>query len=99
MKHFFFSESGKAYLTREYVEHERSTYCIAAENETYATLVRRALVFHGLQRRDKSKAQKAALKSGRHDHPTAGRVRTEEEKKRIGDAVRQARREKAGRIS
>jgi hypothetical protein len=96
MKHYLFSERGKNYLLSEYVEKERSTYDIAAENLTYANLVRRALVHHGLYRRDKSQAQKAALKAGRHDHPTQGRSRTPEERQRIGEGVSRARRGNGG---
>jgi len=93
MKNFFFSERGKSYLLSEYVEKERSTYDIAAENLTYANLVRRALIHHGIEARDKSAAQKAALEAGRHTHPTEGRVRSPEERQRIGEGVSRARRE------
>jgi hypothetical protein len=99
MKHFFFSERGKSYLLCEYVEKERSTYDIAAENQTYANLVRRALVHHGLYRRDKSQAQKAALKAGRHTHPTEGRPHSSEVRQRIGEGVSRARRENRGNSS
>jgi hypothetical protein len=99
MKHYLFSERGKTYLAREYLENQRSTYDIAEENLTYANLVRRALVHHGLQRRDKSQAQRSALRAGRHQHPTEGRARTPEERKRIGEGVRLARRGNSGGTS
>jgi hypothetical protein len=99
MKHFFFSERGKSYLLCEYVEKERSTYDIAAENRTYANLVRRALLHHNIEPRDKSAAQKAALEAGRHTHPTEGRARSAEERKRIGEGVSRARRGNSGGTS
>jgi hypothetical protein len=87
MRDFLFTPAGKVYLQEEYVEKERSTYDIADERRTYANLVRRALVFHRLKLRDKPNAQKAALKKGRHPHPTKGRTRSEEERARISEGV------------
>lgn len=83
MKDWLFTSEGKAYLQSEYVDKARSTYDIAAERGTYANKVRRALVAHGYRLRDKSKAQAAALASGRHAHPTKGRTRSDEERDNI----------------
>jgi very-short-patch-repair endonuclease len=41
----------------------------------------------GIKSRDKSKAQKVALEEGRSEHRTAGRKRSEEEKKKISEGV------------
>jgi very-short-patch-repair endonuclease len=93
MKDFLYTRLGKLYLEEEYVQKERSTYDIAKERGTYANKIRRGLVFHGLPLRDKCNAQKAALKSGRHFHPTRGRQRTPEERQRISESMAQAWRE------
>jgi hypothetical protein len=82
-----FDGQGKAYLGAEYVANRRSTYDIAAELGLYANLIRRALIKHGYELRDRSAAQKAALDSGRLSHPTAGRERTDEERTSIGSSV------------
>lgn len=87
MKDWLFSEPGRQYLLAEYVTAERSTYSIADEKQTYANLVRRALLHHGIPLRSKADAQRAALKSGRHASPTAGRARTDEEKDHISAGV------------
>ena len=88
MKDWLFTSEGKAYLQGEYVEKNRSTYDIAAERGTYANKVRRALLAHGFRPRDKSRAQAAALASGRHAHPTKGRTRTDEERDNIRDGLK-----------
>jgi hypothetical protein len=87
MKDWLFGAAGREYLLAEYVTAERSTYAIADEKGTYANLVRRALLRHGIPLRDKSAAQRAAVKSGRHASPTAGRERTDEEKANISAGV------------
>lgn len=87
MNDYLFSAAGKAYLLREYAAAERSTYDIAKERGTYANLVRRALLHHGILPRSHADAQRAALKSGRLRHPTEGKPRCEETRRRIGDGV------------
>jgi hypothetical protein len=54
---------------------------------TYANKVRRHASKIGFQFRNRSEAQALALSSGRIEHPTAGRQRTEEEKIKIGQSV------------
>jgi len=83
VRDWLFTSEGKAYLQVEYVEKARSTYEIAVDRGTYANKVRRALIAHGIRPRDKSKAQAAALASGRHAHPTRGRTRSDEERDNI----------------
>lgn len=75
------------YLRREYVDKQRSTHDIAKEWSTYPNKIRRELIKFGISLRDKSKAQKAALKSGRSDHPTEGRSRPSDVKEKISDAM------------
>jgi hypothetical protein len=65
-RHFLFSGEGLAYLQEHYIKDEKSTYKIAEDLKVYANVVRRALKYHGLQRRTKSDAQKVAIKTGRH---------------------------------
>ncbi len=81
------SEQGKAYLQEEYVNKNRSTYDIAKELNTYPNKVRRALIEHEIDLRDKSTAQKEALKSGRHSHPTEGTKRKQVTKNKISSTV------------
>lgn len=87
MKDWLFGESGRQWLLAEYVAAERSTYALADEKGTYANLVRRALLHHGIPLRSKSDAQRAAVKGGRHVSPTAGRERTDEERASISAGV------------
>lgn len=83
-------ELTKAYLAEEYGRKERSIHEIAEECSTYPNKVRRALIKHGLHLRDKSEAQKVAIKSGRHPHPTKGKHRDQATKNRIGESVAKA---------
>lgn len=87
MKDFLFSESGRTYLLEEYGRKERSTYDIAKELDVYPNRVRRALIHHKIQLRNRGEAQKAALESGRHVHPTEGRKRTEQERTSISEGM------------
>jgi hypothetical protein len=54
---------------------------------TYANKVRRHAAKIGFVFRNRSEAQSMALATGRIEHPTAGRQRTEEEKIKIGQSV------------
>ena len=63
-----------------YNDKNKSTYEIAKQLETYPNKIRRTLIKHGYELKDKSAAQKAALNSGRSLHPTAGKKRTEQQK-------------------
>ena len=70
-----------------YNEQNQSTYQIAKALETYPNKVRRTLIKHGYELKDKSAAQKAALESGRSSHPTAGKTRTDAEKIAISQSL------------
>lgn len=65
------------YYNEEYVKKERSTYDIADETGTYANKIRRELRHYGYELRNRSEAQTAALKYGRHPHPKKGKVNAE----------------------
>ena len=77
----------KEYIINEYVENKKSTYEIAQELKTYPNKIRRALNTLGVQLRDKSSAQTVAIESGRHEHPTRGKSRTEAEKVAISNGM------------
>lgn len=70
-----------------YNEQNKSTYEIAKQLNTYPNKIRRTLIKHGYELKDKSAAQKAALKSGRSSHPTAGKKRTDAEKIAISQSL------------
>jgi very-short-patch-repair endonuclease len=71
----------------EYNEKGRSFRDIAQEYGTYPNKIKRMFIKAGGIPRDKSNAQKEALKSGRSDHPTEGRKRTEQELVAISEGV------------
>lgn len=82
-----FINKHKEYIINEYVENKKSTYEIAQELKTYPNKIRRTLNTLGVSLRDKSSAQTVAIKSGRHEHPTRGKKRTEAEKIAISNGM------------
>jgi len=70
-----------------YNKDNQSTYEIAKELNTYPNKIRRILLKHGYQLKDKSEAQKAALETGRSSHPTAGKKRSNAEKIAISQSL------------
>jgi len=60
---------------------------IAKSLNTYPNKIRRVLIKLGVELRNKSDAQKLALSSGRHSHPTKGKKRDEETKDKISESV------------
>lgn len=60
---------------------------IAKELGTYANKIRRDAIKYKINIRDKSDAQKNALKTGKHKHPTKGQIRNEATKMKIGGSV------------
>lgn len=77
----------EAQVEKEYLNDQVSITALAKKYDTYENKIRRILIKRGIKLRDKSDAQKLALKSGRHNHPTKGRKRTAEEKHKIGSAL------------
>jgi len=64
-----------------------STYAIAKHFGTYPNKINRMLKKEGRELRSKSQAQKVALSSGRKEHPTKGKQRTDEEKVAISKSM------------
>ena len=60
---------------------------IASSYDTYANKIRRDAVRFNIKIRDKSEAQKNALKTGKHSHPTKGKERSAITKQKIGLGV------------
>jgi very-short-patch-repair endonuclease len=80
-------EITKEFLISEYSVKNRSFADIANQLGTYTNKVVRAARKHGIDIRDRSQAQKAALKNGRHKHPTKGKKRSQEVKEKISNTV------------
>jgi very-short-patch-repair endonuclease len=77
-------------IQKEYHEKQKSFADIALSCGTYANKVRRDAIKLGIEIRDKSEAQKNALSTGKHKHPTKGTERSEDIKNKIGNGVLQS---------
>lgn len=77
----------KAWMNEQYHIQDRSMQDIADELGTNRQRVRRALIKLGVSIKDRSTAQKAALATGRAEHPTEGKERSEEVRMRIAEGV------------
>ncbi len=82
-----FAEQNKNTLLRMYNDEGKSTYEIAQELDTYPNMVRRSLIQLGVTLKDRSEAQKNALKTGRHIHPTKGKKHSNETKIKISESI------------
>ena len=82
-----FINKHKEYIIDQYVNEKKSTYEIALDLKTYPNKIRRTLNTLGVPLRDKSAAQTVAINSGRHEHPTRGKKRTESEKVAISNGM------------
>jgi len=80
----------KQLLKKEYEQNLLSFSEIAKKYDTYANKLRRDSIKFKIAIRDKSEAQKVALQSGRHNHPTKGTERPEHTKNKIGMSVLQS---------
>jgi very-short-patch-repair endonuclease len=98
-----------AAVLKMYDDDDMSTYAIAKHFGTYPNKINRMLTKEGRKLKSKSDAQKAALSSGRKEHPTAGKERTPEERlaisksmsgfwDKMSDEVRQSRSEISKRL-
>jgi very-short-patch-repair endonuclease len=74
-------------LYKHYIEELKSFQEIAEMYGTYSNKIRRDAKKFNIPIRTKSEAQKLALKTGKHKHPTKGTQRKEETKTKIGDSV------------
>lgn len=82
------SDTEKTSLLNEYyVKNKLSFADIANKFETYANKIRRDAKKLDIPIRTKSEAQKNALHSGKHNHPTKGKTRDESTKIKIGLSV------------
>jgi very-short-patch-repair endonuclease len=70
-----------------YVKEKLSFADIASMHDTYANKVRRDAKAFNIKIRSKSEAQKNALDTGKHGHPTKGKPRSENTKSKIGNKV------------
>ena len=82
-----FINKHKEYIIDQYVNEKKSTYEIALDLKTYPNKIRGTLNTLGVPLRDKSAAQTVAINSGRHEHPTRGKKRTESEKVAISNGM------------
>jgi very-short-patch-repair endonuclease len=74
-------------LKKLYVQEKLSFQDIASKFDTYANQIRRDAKRLNIKIRNKSDAQKNALKTGKHKHPTKGSQRSKETKEKIGKSV------------
>lgn len=71
-----------------YTKENKSTYEIAEIMNTYPNKIRRILIKSGIELKDKSQAQKNAIKTGKSVHPTKGKIRSKEEKLKISSGIK-----------
>jgi very-short-patch-repair endonuclease len=71
-------------IIEEYINNNNSLQNIAHKYNTYANKIRRDAIKFGIALRDKSEAQKNALNTGVHKHPTKGTTRPDDIKTKIG---------------
>lgn len=82
------SSQEKEQIIRElYLKKNKSFADIAEQYDTYSNRIRRDAISFKIPIRDKSSAQKNALETGKHKHPTKGKERSAEEKSKIGIGV------------
>jgi very-short-patch-repair endonuclease len=88
MKYESLSDAQKESLLRkEYELKKKSFRDIASLYNTYSNKIRRDAIKFKIKIRDKSSAQKNALKTGRSSHPTEGTERSQSTKDKIGHGV------------
>jgi hypothetical protein len=74
-------------INSEYIKNKKSFIDIAKEYNTYANKVRRDAKRFNIKARSKEEAQKNALETGKHKHPTKGLKRSQQTKEKIGMSV------------
>ena len=77
----------KSLIQKLYTKEKKSFQQIAELANTYANKIRRDAIKFEIDIRDKSEAQKNALKTGVAEHPTKGKPRSQETKEKIGCSV------------
>lgn len=82
------SDADKSNLIKDLYENQNKSFKEIADNlGTYANKIRRDAIKYSIKIRDKSEAQKNALITGKHTHPTKGKKRSDETKQKIGKSV------------
>jgi very-short-patch-repair endonuclease len=74
-------------LQQLYINKQKSFADIAQDYDTYPNKVRRDAKKFNIQIRNKAEAQKNALRTGKHKHPTKGIQRPQTVKNKIGESV------------
>lgn len=89
MKHYnTMNDAEKIHVIQtEYINNNKSFGDIAKDYNTYTNKIRRDAIKFNIPIRDKSAAQKNALQTGKHKHPTKGKTRSEKTKEKIGLSV------------
>lgn len=77
----------KDIISQLYIEQKQSFAEIADKYDTYPNRIRRDAKKLGIPIRNKSEAQKNALKQGKVEHPTKGTERDKETKNKIGKSL------------
>lgn len=77
----------KNLIQKLYTREKKSFQQIAELSNTYANRIRRDAIKFEISIRDKSEAQKNALKTGNAEHPTKGKPRSAKTKEKIGYSV------------
>lgn len=77
----------RSFLLKYYENSKKSFKDIADMCGTYSNKLRRDAIKFNIKIRDKSEAQRNALKTGKAPHPTKGKQRSEDTKNKIGMSV------------
>jgi len=77
-------------IQKHHIEGDLSLSKLADECGTYSNKIRRDATRLGMKIDNRSKAQKKALKTGAHAHPTKGKKISDEVKEKISDSQREA---------
>lgn len=80
----------RSWLIKLYIEQHKSFKEVADMFHTYANKIRRDAIKLKIKPRSKSDAQKNALETGKHKHPTKGTTRSDSTKDKIGKSVMQS---------
>ena len=80
-------EDKKTIIALHYSKENKSFDEIAQMYQTYPNKIRRDAKKFDIPIRNKSQAQKNALKNGRTSHPTKGKIRSDEVKEKIGMSI------------
>jgi very-short-patch-repair endonuclease len=80
-------EQKEKIITKMYTDEKKSFAEIALAHNTYPNRIRRDAKKFGIDIRNKSDAQKNAITTGKHKHPTKGQKRSESVKQKIGHSV------------